>query len=270
MTEEPKRLNSAWQRHIRSFSAWNQNVRRWTLWLIPKILPRRDYIFVSAFPKSGSTLLNNVLIRLTGHFPHSLCEHHLHEQNLLLSRLVDSWGFRSIATQHSLATPLNVERLRRFDVRPVILVRNIYDAAISLRDHTEREALHTATFTPPPEYETRSAEEKLDAIIDLALPWHLAFVASWQAADLEILTVTYEELCANPDTVLSRILTHVGYDRSKTEILTAWTAATRKGDTRFNVGTSGRGELAFTDAQKASLKSLTRHYPDTDFSLIGL
>lgn len=270
MTDPSKRLNPAWQRHVRSLNAWNQNVRRWTLWLFPRLLPRSDYIFVSAFPKSGSTLLNNVLIRLTGHFPHPLCDHHLHEQNLVLSRLVDSWGFRSIATQHTLATPLNVERLKQFGIRPVILVRNIYDAAISLRDHTEREALHTATFNPPPGFADLSPEEKLDAIIDLALPWHLQFVASWQQADIDHVTVTYEQLTQSPVETITEILTHLGREGSPEEIEKAWNAAANKGDTRFNVGQSGRGEAAFTSAQIARLKKLASYYPETDFSPIGL
>lgn len=264
------RLNSDWQRHHRSLKAWNQAMSRWSRWIIPRIFTRRGYIFVAALPKSGSTLLNNALIRLTGHFPHPLCDHHLHEQNIMQSRLIDSWGFRSIATHHTLATPLNVDLLRRFEIRPVVLVRDIFDAAVSLRDHTQKEALSTATFLPPPGYADWTDARKLDAIVDLALPWHLSFTASWQAASIETLTISYEGLMRDPQTTLERVLDHIGLPDRKPGIAAAWEGAVGDGDTRRNVGRIGRGRAEFGDEQIARLRRLTAHYPATDFSIIGL
>lgn len=264
------RLNSDWQRHHRSLKAWNQAMNRWSRWLVPRLIKRRDYIFVAALPKSGSTLLNNALIRLTGHFPHPLCDHHLHEQNIVSSRLVDSWGFKSIATHHTLATPLNVEYLKRFEIRPIVLVRDIFDAAVSLRDHTQRESLATATFLPPPGYPERTGAEKLDAIVDLALPWHLSFVASWQSAGLDILTISYEALMRDPTATLDRILIHIDRPDLRTEIAAAWEGAAGDSDTRRNVGRIGRGRAEFSEAQTERVRRLATYYPTTDFSVIGL
>ncbi|MEQ8830021.1 MAG: hypothetical protein RLW87_09445 [Alphaproteobacteria bacterium] len=243
---------------------------RWSRWLVPRLFARRDYIFVAALPKSGSTLLNNALIRLTGHFPHPLCDHHLHEQNIMHSRLIDSWGFRSIATQHTLATPLNVDYLGQFGIRPVVLVRDIFDAAVSLRDHTQREALATATFLPPPGYPAMNDAEKLDAIVDLALPWHLSFVASWQAAPLDVLTISYEEMMRAPQAVLVKVLNHIGLPDLQAETAAAWQGAASDDDTRRNVGRIGRGRAEFSAEQTERLRGLTARYPETDFSIIGL
>lgn len=265
-----KRLNTDWQRHERSLKAWNQNVRRWTGWLIPKLFRRRAYIFVAALPKSGSTLLNDVLIRLTGHFPHPLCDHHLHAQNVVESRLIDSWGFRSIATHHVVATPLNVARLKRFDIRPIVLTRDLFDASVSLRDHLERESLHTATFDPPSGYADLSAEEKLDAIIDLALPWHMTFIDSWANTDIESLTIRYEDLIAKPEETLSAVLTHLGRADLIPRVSETWTAAASDGDTRRNVGRIGRGRPEFSDAQIARVEALAKRFPHSDFSSVGL
>ena len=38
----------------------------------------------------------------------------------------------------------------------------------------------------------------------------------------------------------------------------------------FNKGVSGRGKTGLSEAQKERIRSLTRHYPSVDFSLIGL
>jgi hypothetical protein len=265
-----QRLNSDAQRHERSLKAWNQTVRRWSGWLIPRLFRRRDYIFIAALPKSGSTLLNEVLIRLTGHFPHPLCDHHLHAQNLVESRLIDSWGFRSIATHHVVATPLNVERLKRFGIRPVVLTRDLFDAAVSLRDHIDGESRHTATFDPPTGYAALSDGEKLDAIVDLALPWHLTFVDSWAHADIETLTIRYEDLTTDPNRTLAAVLTHLDRPDLIPRIEEAWIAATTDGDTRRNVGRVGRGRPAFSDAQVERLEALAARFPRTDFSSVGL
>lgn len=221
-------------------------------------------------PKSGSTLLTNVLVRITKYFPHPLCDHSLHEQNLLHSRLVDSWGFRSIANHHTLATDVNVARLNEFDIRPIVLVRNIFDAAVSLRDHLERESSLTSSFMPPPGYNGMSDTEKLDAIVDLGLRWHLDFVAGWQAAPLPVHFVRYEDLLENPVEMLQGILGFVGCDGSADLVTAAWNDAQGDSDTRRNIGRSGRGSESFSDAQTAALERLTRHYPNADFSIIGL
>lgn len=270
MARGSQRLNSDWQRHNRSLKAWNQNVARWSRWIVPRLFSRRDYIFVTSLPKSGSTLLTNILVRITKYFPHPLCDHPLHEQNLVHTRLIDSWAYKSIATHHTLATDLNVERLRSFEIRPVVLVRDIFDAAVSLRDHLERESPITSTFVPPPGYEGLSDQEKLDAIIALGLPWHLSFVAGWQAAPLPVLFIRYEDLIAEPVPTLARILKFVGRDDPPGKIEAAWDDAQVDADTRRNIGRPGRGDAAFTAAQREAVHALTRNYPDADFSIIGL
>ncbi len=267
---DQKRLNSAWKRHERSLKAWNQNVQRWSQWLAPRVMRRRDYIFVTALPKSGSTLLNNVLIRLTGYFPHPLCDHHRHEQNLVTSRLVDSWAFNSIATHHTMATPLNVERLNEFGIRPVILVRDIFDATVSLMNHMHRERTDTPTFVAPQGFLNLRERDQIDTLIDLALPWHLAFVHSWANADIQKLLITYEQLIERPHETLQSILDFQDISEPRISVSDAWSQSNQDQDTRRNIGRTGRGREFFTADQELKVKLLTRHFPETDFSSIGL
>ncbi len=264
------RINPAWQRHNRSLRIVNRNVFRWSRTLWPKLLKQRNTVFVAAMPKSGSTVLMNALTRASGYFPHRLCDHHLQEQNILESQLIDSLSFRSIAVSHTRASKVNVELLRKYGIRCVVLTRDIFDVAVSMRDHIKRESIWNSTFNAHPALLDAPPEAQLDAVIDLAAPWNLAFVSEWQRADIPKHFVRYEELVEDPPGVIAGILDFCGVDEPAQTPEAAWRAAVESGDTRMNVGKAGRGGDTFTPEQTERLKALRRHFPETDFSPIGL
>lgn len=265
-----KRIHPAWQRHNRSLRTFNGNVLRWTRKLVPKILPRHETICITAMPKSGSTLLMEAAMRASGYFPHRLSDTLLQEQNLLESRILDSWSFDSISTTHSRATKINLERMIKYRIRPVVLVRNIYDVAVSMRDHVLRESIWNPTFNADPAFPDLSPERQLDAVIDLAVPWNLYFVAEWQRAEIDRLDLCYEDMIANPEQTLQTILDFYGVDKPRMDPATAWGQAADSGVTRKNVGRPGRGAAMFTDAQVQRVRDLAAHFPGTDFSGVGL
>lgn len=80
---------------------------------------------------------------------------------------------------HTRASTVNLARMKEFAIRPVVLTRNIFDAAVSLADHLHRESSNNANFSVPPQLLEMPREAQSDAIIDLALPWHFQFVAAW-------------------------------------------------------------------------------------------
>lgn len=212
----------------------------------------------------------NALIRASGHFPHRLCDHHLQEQNILESQLIDSWSFRSIATSHTRATKMNVDLLQRYGIRSVILTRNIFDVAVSMRDHIRRESIWNSSFNAHPDLLDLPEEQQLDAIIDLAVTWNLSFVSEWERADIPKLYVRYEDLVENPGVVIGQILDFYEITDPALDASQAWSDAVESGDTRMNVGRTGRGEGCFSPAQLDRVKQLTAHFPNTDFSVIGL
>ena len=265
-----KRIHPAWQRHNRSLRSFNTNVLRWTRSLVPKLLPRHETIFITAMPKSGSTLMMEAMMRCSGYFPHRLSGALLQEQNLLESRILDSWSFDSISTTHTRATKVNLERMHAYRIRPVVLVRNIFDVSVSMRDHIHRESIWNPTFSPDPAFLDMTPERQLDAVIDLAVPWNLFFVAEWQRADVDKLNLRYEDVIENPVDTLERILTFYGVDKPRMDPAAAWTEAADSGVTRKNVGRPGRGAEAFSDQQVQRVKDLAAHFPNADFGSIGL
>lgn len=265
-----RRIHPAWQRHNRSLRSINAFFLRWTRNLGPTLLRRRETICITAMPKSGSTLLMEAMMRCSGYFPYRLSDALLLDQNVMESRLIDSWSFKSISTTHTRATKVNLERMRAYRIRPVVLVRNIFDVAVSMRDHIHRESIWNPTFSPDPAFLDMTAERQLDAVIDLAIPWNLFFVAEWQRSGMEMLDLRYEEMIDNPVDTMQRILDFYAIDKPRMDPASAWAEAADSGLTRKNVGRPGRGETLFTDAQKQRVRTLAAHFPNTDFSSIGL
>jgi len=265
-----KRIHPAWQRHNRSLRSVNAFILRWTRKLGPMLLRRRETICITAMPKSGSTLLMEAMMRCSGYYPYRLSDTLLLDQNFMESRLIDSRSFKSISTTHTRATKVNLERMRTYHIRPVVLVRDIFDVAVSMRDHIHRESIWNPTFSPDPAFLDMTAERQLDAVIDLAIPWNLFFVAEWQRSGMDVLNLRYEELIGDPVDALQRILDFYGIDKPRMDPATAWAEAADSGRTRRNVGRPGRGADLFSEAQVQKVRDLAAYFPNTDFSSIGL
>lgn len=235
-------------------------------------------VFLACMPKTGSTFLKSVLLEVTG-FAEGVLTYAFErtEQELYLPRLIDACRRNTVTQQHVRATAANVDLMQRFRIRPVILVRNLFDVVVSIRDHlmiegTERfpslyATEHLASLDPQEQYEF---------LISYAIPWYFNFFVSWYDAmregRVDALTLTYEELSQDWVPGVSRILEHVGIPRGDEEIRRALDAvwARRKGLVRFNRGVAGRGLESLNEANQEKLRRMARFYPWVDFSAVGL
>ena len=234
---------------------------------------RAPCLFVSAFPKSGSTFLVTALVHASGYSRYFLGQNFNSEHDLNFPRLVDSWAMPVVSHQHTRATPPNLEYLEQFKIRPVILIRNLADCLVSLRDHLCTESLITPTFCAQPGFADWPVEQQFDALVDLAAGWYLDFYSGWrqaQTAGVEMLWLDYTTLITQPGQCLQDVMDFYHLPVSESQIQEAVNQTTSHGNTtRKNVGISGRGKSALTCAQFARLELLTGHYPDTDFTSIG-
>jgi hypothetical protein len=226
-------------------------------------------IFISALPKSGSTFLVNVLAQVTGHQHFFLGYHQLNEQDLYLPNLIDAWSMNVISHQHTRPNAPNLALLDQFAIRPIILTRAAYDATVSLTDHLQGESRQTPLLNVPADFMARSRPERLDMVIDLALPWYIRFVAEWSRTERDCLWLQYEDLIADGARIIGQVLAFHGLAKDDAAIEQALIAA--RGDaSRFNKGVAGRGDAELSDGQKARINALTRHYPGVDFSCLDL
>lgn len=243
---------------------------------VTSTLPQKDSIFISCFPKTASTFLREVFALgaemriaedgVTGFW---------HEQDLYEPFILDHRQKRHISRLHMRATEVNIELMQKYDIRPVVLVRNLYDTMVSLWNHSNNESHYFPHALLPEHYTELSDDEQLDMLVDLSTPWFLGYFYSWKKAEsdghIAPYWLTFEEFISNKtDTVLAiceafDVSVNPENVRKAVEELDR-----RKREFRFNKGKKGRGKKTLSQKQIDRIQSLAAHYQDTDFSMIGL
>lgn len=230
-------------------------------------------LFIACFPKSGSTLLKKVLGEATGFGEaHFVSAYGQNEQDIYLPSLLDGARHDLVIQQHCRATGPNLHLLQAFGIRPIILVRNIFDVLLSLKEFFDGGAFADSFFA---NYRLLSEEQRYALVVDDQAPWYMSFFAGWQRAvasgQIDGLWLTYGGFIADPRGTIEAILKFQGIAGDSTRIARALELLGRKhGDTRFNRGVAGRGSAAFSGAQVEQIRRIAAYHPDVDFSLIGL
>jgi hypothetical protein len=233
------------------------------------------HIFITCTPKSGSTFLKNVLVSVTGFRDvFSVYAGLQNEHDLDLPQLVKFGNIDTVTQQHARASEANIQLMQAFAIRPVVLVRNIFDTVISLLDFY-RQGFTFSTFFDREEFLSFAQEQQIELIIDHAIPWYFQFVASWDRAErdrrLEVFWLTYEEMLKDKASSVDKILKFYGIEAPPTAIENRIALVeSNKEKNRFNKGVIGRGETVLSLSQRERIVSLARHFPATDFSSLGI
>jgi hypothetical protein len=232
------------------------------------------HIFIACVPKSASTFLKNLLVSVTGYrdlftvYAAGQSEHEIYLPTLREFADVDT-----VTQQHCRASDANVHLMQAFGIRPVVLVRNIFDSVMSLLDFYNQGAFQTSYSRA--DWTLLDEETKIDLLIENVIPWYFKFVASWDLVEkqerLEVHWLTYEELVADKASRVLKILEFYGLGAARRGIeqrITEIESEERK--IRFNKGVTGRGKAGLNDRQKEQIRRFSRYYPSTDFGRIGL
>ncbi|WP_338667161.1 sulfotransferase domain-containing protein [Pseudodesulfovibrio methanolicus] len=234
-----------------------------------------ERVFIACFPKSGSTFLRNVMAEITGYKTEEVCVGVKNdEQGIYLPALIDQ-AFNGISSRmHMKAKDQNIEILQKCGIRPVVLVRNIFDIVVSLRDHCHRTPIF-AMVQMKDAYAKLSPEKQLDAIIDMLVPWYIEFYASWYRAResnaVDLYWTSYEEVMSDKPKAVRDICGFYGIKTSDEEIDRA--IKTIEGDRKrsnFNVGKTGRGKENLTPEQIRKITGMAGYFEDIDFSSMGV
>jgi tetratricopeptide (TPR) repeat protein len=241
--------------------------------IVPEQLGR--HIFIACVPKTASTFLKNLLISLTGYRDmFSVYAAGQTEHELYLPTIRELAHFDTVTQQHCRASDANVHIMQAFGIRPVVLVRNIFDSVMSLLDFYNNQGAYYSTYFRA-DFPSLDEATKIDLLIDNVIPWYFQFVASWDLVEkqrrLDLLWLTYEELIKDKPGTIQRILNFYGlgaYEKALESKIRETEGESRK--IRFNKGVAGRGKTGLSDDQKDRIRRLTRYYPSTDFGRIGL
>ena len=105
------------------------------------------HIFIACVPKSASTFLKNLLVSLTGYrdvFMVYAAGQNEHE--IYLPTLQETAHFDTVTQQHCRASFANIQMMQAFEIKPVVLVRNICDSVMSLLDFYDKGAFQHSYF----------------------------------------------------------------------------------------------------------------------------
>ncbi len=231
------------------------------------------HLVIACFPKSASTFLKSVLMEATGFPEQNLAfAHGQNETGLYPPDLVTSATLDTVTQIHLRASDSNVRLLQGFQIRPIILVRDIHDVLLSYKEFHDRYASEISFYD---QWDTLDETRRFDVMVDDRAAWYLGFFAGWQRAvrseRIDGYWLTYEELMADKAGKIEDILRFHGIERTPSEIVAAIGRAS--GDrtaTHFNKGVVGRGKSHFNQRQLDQISRVASHHPDIDFSLIGL
>lgn len=243
-------------------------------WAKRKLFANKTHIVISSFPKSGSTLLLNVLSELLGYSRCGLVyRFEFNEQDIYLPRLSGRYGSNFIARQHFKATETNIQFLNQMNVTPVILVRNIFDIVPSLRDHFVNKNLYMPMCYTTEDFLKLDKSQQYDFVIDMSIPWYFSFFVSWQSAQRQAsvnpLWISYESMVADKVNTIVQILDAYKITVEPSAIRQVVETLDDK-KFRLNKGVVGRGKIELTDEQQERIRRLATYYPSNDFSLIGI
>jgi hypothetical protein len=267
-----------------------QTITQRTKQLVKQIIGREDFhyepslkvspnlltnthILVACFPKSGSTYLTKFLAEITG-FPllstsqfFGQNEQDIHEYKM---RKICRHSF--IVQQHVKATNNNLALLQAYQIKPIVLTRNIFDTILSLQDHIEKQSHLSPTGYIHQQYFQMTKEEQLLFLIHIHLPWYFNFLISWREAlpKIDTMWLSYEELFGNQKDSLTKVVKFYNINKSPAEIESTISKMGSK-PTRLNSGISGRG-AQIPETHKEAVYNLARvcQLSAQDMEIMGL
>jgi hypothetical protein len=229
---------------------------------------RKKHLLVACMPKSGSTFLTTILSNINDfRRVHLVPQYGYREQELDVLKLVLCDRYNYVAQHHVRSSQITQDLLKKFDVKLIVLVRNLYDITVSIRDHLRNESIIAPMGYVSPDMTSWSDEQLEEFIVDLIMPWYFNFYVGWQECSNKLI-LTYEELAATPGTVIEKINKHYNLGITDGEINIAIESA-YSADTRKNVAKVGRGEH-LSEYCKQRINHMAKYYTGIDFSLIGL
>jgi len=163
--------------------------------------------------------------------------------------------------------------LQFFDVRTIILTRNIFDVLVSIKDHLDKSNHLSHIVHVPESYSEFSDEEKYNFVINHVTPWLIKFHISWDKAIRKNWVIATwldsSDFIKNPMISMEKIFTELKIDKNDFDFEKMIKYADEK-KSNLNVGIAGRGNRILSKNQIQMVKLIAEPYREHDMSLIGL
>ncbi len=234
----------------------------------------RRHIVIACSPKSASSFFSELLVRVTGFHRYFLVPvGEDHERQIDRRSAPMFLATDTVSQEHLKANRPDIELLKRMCVRPVVLVRDIFDSIVSLRDQIVSEPYGPWPMAFWPEqFMQWSKGDQLWFLVRMVTPWYLSFYASWREAEhsIDVLWLTYDDVVDRTHEAVVRVLRHCEIKLADPRIDDA-VAALDPAEARFNKGIAGRGRDELNEGQCHAIHQLAALYQgEYDFSPIGI
>lgn len=208
-------------------------------------------------PKSASTFLATAIASMKGFRRYRLIpDYGAREQELCEIRLSRYNRKTYIAQHHLRCSDWTLKLIEQYRLTPVVIVRDLADTAISLRDHFRREPEGqgpTARLLP---HHADLSDDVLDeAIVRLTMPWYINFYVGWRLAG-DVPIYDFAQYTVEPARVIGEILEHANCPQPQEDIESALNKLNKEKVAQFNVGVSGRGSQLGDNAKQALLQMI--------------
>jgi len=231
-------------------AALGSQSQRWNFQVLPgenMVKTGGSNIFLAAAIRSGSTHIATSLCKLLGmRMGRTSGFHGEGEEEQIVNPytaaiLMPYGGF--VFQQHTKATSVNMQLLKSFDNKIIVLTRNILDSLVSLREWINSEESGVIPGLKIPEDFVEWQEHAQWVWLTYhALPWYTSFVFSWLKQD--VYWIDYDAYYADQVKGVKGIFSRFGIPPPEDNAIAAVV------NNRFHIrtGKSGRGKELFPEA----------------------
>ncbi len=242
------------------------------------------HLLINTMQKSGTQFLLEILTELTGYKRLSYIDSKnfsdYRTEEYYYPEIVDNYNNDIIVDcWHRNATYYNMELVKKFNFKTIVLLRNIFDIIPSFREYLlSRKDYFYFSYLKDYDFYNLSVEQQHDIVIRTHLGWLFEIYASWYKAKhkygLDVMFITYDELVDKTEQTIQKICEYYELDKTTDEIAKTIKHVndlkSKKKELNFNKGIKGRGRDLLTEDQKQFIMNFVKPYVNIDFSLLGI
>lgn len=235
-----------------------------------------NHLIILCAPKSGSTWLSRIMKNILKYDEIQMVSTFGHRE-----QEIDFYYFLTQQPKGSVFSPhlhlkyseYSESFFRKIDTKIIFQVRDIYDSVISLLDHVDKEGTaFPSAYISKSNWENMNRNEKIEFIVDLAIPWYISFYAGWYKSSLfnsdNFHLLTYESLLNDTNGEVSKIIDRFSLNIEKSDVELSINSVS-KNNTRKNVGIVGRGQ-DINQNTRNKINRMASYHKDVDFTPLGI
>ena len=164
-----------------------------------------QWVFVACMSKSGSTYICNKLCSITGYKSMSPRSYFMDlEQTIDIRMVKHLLDMKIVCQMHTPGKLFNIEIMKRYGIKPVILIRDPRDVILSFHDHLQNEVPLGPFGRIDPQWYELEYDNRIEYLLYHFLPSIVAWYRYWlqNKHHLEHMLVKYEDLLISEESKL--------------------------------------------------------------------